>query len=77
MEDAKFIDKVNVTPVGILANVKRIRVLLNGGLGNATPLFDSCNKFRKAVAKPSVIVNEACPSGTVLFVKIVAVPRLG
>jgi hypothetical protein len=62
--------RVRVTPLGIPLNVSRIFV----PLGTGVALFELCAGVRKADAKPSCIVNVAVLSGTVRFVKMVAVP---
>jgi hypothetical protein len=67
-----FAVNVNVTPVGTPLNVNRICE----PLGTATPLLELCVAVRQAAAKPSVMTNDARASGSVRFVKIVAVPLL-
>lgn len=71
-------DKVSVTPVGILPHVNRIRVLfpLPFVAPNAVVLFERCVFVRQAPAKPLVMRSEAVPFGTVLLVRMAAVPKL-
>jgi hypothetical protein len=63
---------VNVTPAGTPANVNRMFV----PFGNAVPLLDSIVAVRQADAMPSVISNDPVASGSVRFVKIVALALL-
>ena len=65
--------KLRVTPAGMPLNVNRIPVLFFTG---TPPKFESCKLVRKAPAKPSARISEPVGSGTVRFVKIVAVPRV-
>jgi hypothetical protein len=59
---------VKVTPAGTPANVNRMLV----PFGRAVPLFDIIVAVRQADALPSVITSDPVASGSVRFVKIVA-----